>query len=261
MNHATGKIVDHLATIADIVRLKPREVEHCLNLITMALAKMEPNSSTYAELVAPMVFLKVKDQRLYESYVSGKSPAGEILDHLNSPGLRNRQDTVESMRRTEVLFYLADSLRGKTPALAELNNIQGRLEVIRPELLSEKTRTEGNPAHVQALIKAIENEPGGQQRAHLADHRSPEMGHCPGGHIKLAGPLAPPRGREHGLTARQRLRNSPLPPDRVPRVRQERCPQVSALRGRGQLQKTNRSWAGTDQPKPEPRRIRYAQLN
>ena len=102
----------------------------------------------------------MRDQRLYESYVSGKSLAGEILDHLDSPGLRNRQDTVESMRRTEVLFYLADSLGGKTPALAELNNIQGRLEVIRPELLSEKTRTEGNPTHIQALIKAIENEPG-----------------------------------------------------------------------------------------------------
>ena len=160
INHATKKIVDHLATMADIVRLKPREVEHCLSLVTMALAKMEPDSSTYAELIAPMVFLKVKDQRLYESYVSGKSLAGEILDHLNSPGLRNREDTVESMRRTEVLFYLADSLGGKTPALAELNNIQGRLEVIQPELLSEKTRTEGNPAHVQALIKAIESEPG-----------------------------------------------------------------------------------------------------
>ena len=38
MNHATGKIVDHLATMADIVRLKPREVEHCLRLVTMALA-------------------------------------------------------------------------------------------------------------------------------------------------------------------------------------------------------------------------------
>ena len=160
MNHATGEIVDHLATMADIVRLKPREVEHCLSLVTMALAKMEPDSSTYAELVAPMVLLKVRDQRLYESYVSGKSLAGEILDHLDSPGLRNRQDTVESMRRTEVLFYLADSLGGKTPALAELKSIQGRLEVIRPELLSEKTRTEGNPAHVQALIKAIESEPG-----------------------------------------------------------------------------------------------------
>ena len=160
MNHATGKIVDHLATMADIVRLKPREVKHCLRLVTMALAKMEPDSATYAELVAPMVLFKVRDQRLYESYVSGKSLAGEILDHLDLPGLRNRQDTVESMRRTEVLFYLADSLGGKTPALAELKSIQNRLEVIRPELLSEKTRTEGNPAHVQALIKAIESEPG-----------------------------------------------------------------------------------------------------
>ena len=42
INHATEKIVDHLATMADIVRLKPREVEHCLSLVTMALAKMEP---------------------------------------------------------------------------------------------------------------------------------------------------------------------------------------------------------------------------
>ena len=30
---------------------------------------------------------------------------------------------------------------------------------------------------------------------------------------------------------RDRLRNSLLPADRVPRVRQERCPQVPALRG------------------------------
>ena len=160
MNDATRKIVDHLATLADIVQLQPREMEHCLSLVTIALTKMEPHSSTYAELVAPIVFLKVKDQRLYESYVSRKSLAGEILDHLNSPEHGNRQDTVESMRRTEVLFYLADSLGGKTPALAELKSIQGPLKVIRPELLSEKTRTEGNPAHIQALIKAIETEQG-----------------------------------------------------------------------------------------------------
>ena len=64
------------------------------------------------------------------------------------------------MLRTEALFYLADSLGGNTPALAELKNMQNHLEVTRPELLSEKTRTERNPAHIQALIRAIESEPG-----------------------------------------------------------------------------------------------------
>ena len=159
VSQAVGKIVDHLATLADAVALTPREAEHCLSLAAMALNKMDRDLIPYAEFAAPMILLKVRNQRMYEKYVGRQAQAGEVLDCLDTPRVRTTQDVTGHTRRTEILLYLADSRGGETPALRELNALRDGEPITRPDLISRRTAGSGDKGHIQELIKGIENEP------------------------------------------------------------------------------------------------------
>ena len=159
VSQAVDKIVNHLATLADAVALTPREAEHCLSLVAMVLNKMDRDLIPYAEFAAPMILLKVRNQRMYEKYVGRQARAGEVLDCLDTPRVRTTQDVTGHTRRTEILLYLADSRGGETPALAELKALRDEEPVTRPELISRRTAESGDKGHIQELIKGIENEP------------------------------------------------------------------------------------------------------
>ena len=157
-SQAVDKIVDHLATLADAVALTPRDAEHCLSLAAMALNKMDRDLIPYAEFAAPMILLKVRNQRMYEKYVGRQTQAGEVLDCLDTPRVRTTQDVTGHTRRTEILLYLADSRDGETPALAELKALRDGDPITRAELISRRTAGSGDKGHIQELIKGIENE-------------------------------------------------------------------------------------------------------
>ena len=159
VSQAVDKIVGHLATLADAVALTPREAEHCLSLAAMALNKMDRDLIPYAEFAAPMILLKVRNQRMYEKYVGRQTQAGEVLDCLDTPRVRTTQDVTGHTRRTEILLYLADSRDGETPALAELKALRDGDPITRAELISRRTAGSGDKGHIQELIKGIENEP------------------------------------------------------------------------------------------------------
>ena len=159
VSQAVDKIVGHLANLADAVALTPREAEHCLSLAAMALNKMDRDLTPYAEFAAPMILLKVRNQRMYEKYVGRQAQAGEVLDCLDTPRVRTTQDVTGHTRRTEILLYLADSRDGETPALAELKALRDGDPITRTELISRRTARSGDKVHIQELIKGIENEP------------------------------------------------------------------------------------------------------
>ena len=159
VSQTVDKIVGHLATLADAVALTPREAEHCLSLAAMALNKMDRDLIPYAEFAAPMILLKVRNQRIYEKYVGRQAQAGEVLDCLDTPRVRTTQDVTGHTRRTEILLYLADSRGGETPALAELKALRDGEPITRPELISRRTAGSGDKGHIQQLIRGIENEP------------------------------------------------------------------------------------------------------
>lgn len=156
--------------------LSLRDIDYCLRLVALMSRGLQKGHTTFPEVLALLVAVKISNPGLYRRFVQGKARGAELVDYLNE----RRESVGEELRRPgmdeewqryylEAAIYCADD---RSTAIRQLKLLQAMgesdqpattpRELDRPEYLAKETReldpgSEIGKRRLDNLVRVLEH--------------------------------------------------------------------------------------------------------